>query len=308
MVPKPPAHSIHKLLAEGKRGASLGALEKLKLVQIEDEDSDSSITGTLSRFQEVGALLDKSAFAALLRWCISSKSLFDGQSVHVHITKVGLSQSGFLQTLLVQMYGNCGKLDRAFSVFTGMRKRDLFSCNFMIKVFVQEGHGFVAHELFHRMQQESILPDRILLINLLPACTDTADVNKLLIRLVRMGDEIDLFVGTTLIKLYGKHGQVECAREAFNSTAEKDTVLWTAMIAVYAQNKLTRNALFMFNEMAHSNIEPDDVTFLNVLSACATEGYLIDGMRVHAFIIDSGLDYNTHLRMLFSICIASAAL
>ncbi|KAI5080393.1 hypothetical protein GOP47_0003576 [Adiantum capillus-veneris] len=266
MVPKPEVPSIRELLAKELR--CVVPQEKLKVL-IDDK--------------------------AVLRWCAVSNSLSDGQSVHDHITKTGLSWCGFLQNLLVQMYGNCGELETAFCVFAGMHKRDVFSFSFMIKTYVQQGHGSFALELFDQMQQEGILPDRVLLMNVLPACTNTAESDKLLVRLVGSDNELDLLVGTSLVKLFGKYGQVECAREVFNSTVDKDTVLWTAMIAVYAQKKLTKNALILFSEMSLTGIDPDDVTFLSVLSACASQGYLIDGMSVHAFIVDTGLESSTSL-------------
>lgn len=297
MVPKRPVHSIQELLAEGKLRCIVAASshdtqeteKKLKLIQ--ENCNNSLLSETLSRLQAAGALFDENAFAALLRWCAFSKSLSDGKIVHHHVTKSGLSQSRFLQNHLVQMYGNCGELHKAYFIFTCMRKRDVFTWNFMIKASVQQGYGSFALELFDQMQKESILPDSILLINLLPACSNVEESNKLLVRLVGAGHEADLSVGATLIKLYGKYGQVECAREVFDSSIDKDVVLWTAIIAVYAQNKLTRNALLAFNEMAQSDVFPDDVTFLSVLSACASQGYLIDGMTVHAFIVDTGLDW-----------------
>lgn len=300
MVPKRPANSIQELLAEGKLRCYVGASaqniketqKKLKKIQKEC----SSIRETLSRLKEVGAHVDENTFAALLRWCGFSKSLSDGKSVHYHILKSGLSRSRFLQNHLVQMYGNCGELDKAFSLFSRMRIRDVFSWNFMIKACVLHGHGMFALDLFEQMQQETILPDNILLTNLLPACSSAADSNKLRARLVGSGHEADISVGTTLIKLYGKYGQVERAREVFDSMIDRDTVFWTAMIAVYAQNKLTKDALIVFNDMAQGGVEPDDVTFLSVLSACANQGYLLEGMEVHAFIIDTGLESQKSLQ------------
>ncbi|KAH7286072.1 hypothetical protein KP509_33G057300 [Ceratopteris richardii] len=302
MVPKRSLHSIQELLAEGRLRCVIAAPSeniqetKKKLKKIQKKCGNSSIKETLSQLQELGALLDETTFAALLRWCALSKSLSDGKSVHYHIKKSGLSRSRFLQNHLVQMYGSCGDLDRAFFVFSQMRMRDVFSWNFMIKSCVQQGHDRFALELFDHMQQEGISPDCILLINLLPACSNMSDINKFLARLVGSGHEANLSVGTTLIKLYGKFGQVESAREVFDSLIEKDTVLWTAMIAVYAQNKRARNALYIFNEMAQSAIFPDDVTFLSVLSACANQGYLIDGMNVHMLIVDTGLELSNSLR------------
>jgi len=55
----------------------------------------------------------------------------------------------------------------------------------------------------------------------------------------------------------------------------RNVISWTVMITGYGKHGLGKEAIRLFNKMQLDNIEPDDVTYLAVLSACSHSG-LID--------------------------------
>jgi len=71
---------------------------------------------------------------------------------------------------------------------------------------------------------------------------------------------VNMFVANSLITMYSKCGSIANARRVFDEMPERDTVAWTGMIARYAQNDYSDEALELFGQMLHTHIKLDDVT------------------------------------------------
>ncbi|CAN1305315.1 Pentatricopeptide repeat-containing protein At3g24000, mitochondrial [Linum perenne] len=88
---------------------------------------------------------------------------------------------------------------------------------------------------------------------------------------LRIGFELDIYVGTSLIDMYVKCGQIRDAHKLFDKMTVSNIVSWTAMISGYTQNGFVEQALYLFDEMLKedSEIQPNWVTVMSVLPACA---------------------------------------
>ncbi|QHN87228.1 hypothetical protein S83_056043 [Arachis hypogaea] len=65
---------------------------------------------------------------------------------------------------------------------------------------------------------------------------------------------------------------------------------WTTMVCGYAQNQCYDEALGLFDEMIGDGLEPNAAMLASVLSACAREGYLELGQRIHEFMKMKGFE------------------
>eukprot|EP00249_Psilotum_nudum_P033850 c51748_g1_i1 orf=2-289(+) len=74
------------------------------------------------------------------------------------------------------MYGKCGSVDDARSVFDGMSQHNVVSWNSMIASYSRNGHGKEALELFRQMQLKFVVPDKISFISFLDACAGEAAI------------------------------------------------------------------------------------------------------------------------------------
>lgn len=143
---------------------------------------------------------------------------------------------------------------------------------------------------------------------------------------LRSGIECDAYVGTSLIDMYVKCGQIEDARKLFDQMPVRDVaswnaliggymrdgetafaqdlfrsmpfkniVSWTSMISGFAQNGLAGHALSLFDEMlkTDSQVKPNWVTIMSVLPACAHSAALGRGQQIHNFASSIGLDSNS---------------
>eukprot|EP00250_Pteridium_aquilinum_P008734 c18170_g1_i1 orf=137-1015(-) len=180
------------------------------------------------------------------------------------------------------MYGKCGSVVNARKVFDKMRERDLFSFNAMIAAHAQLFHGNEAFQTFQQMQLEGIEPDRVSYLGVLSACSTLADLNvgRIIHALVWNGAfSQDDAVANALINMYSKCGSVKYAWRTFESLHERGIVSWTTMITAFADHGHTRRALEVFELMEDKGIEPNEVSFVSVLSACSRAGLVDQALK-----------------------------
>ena len=63
---------------------------------------------------------------------------------------------------------------------------------------------------------------------------------------VKSGFSSDEFLTPALISMYAGGGNLFIARDLFDSTAEKNVVIWNSMIPTYGQNQKSSEAFKMF--------------------------------------------------------------
>ncbi|CAN6688051.1 unnamed protein product [Malus baccata var. baccata] len=78
----------------------------------------------------------------------------------------------------LKMYGRCGVVEDANTLFLTMSYIDLVSWNAMITALAQHGCGVQAIGLFERMLKEDMLPDRVTFLNILSACSHAGLVKE----------------------------------------------------------------------------------------------------------------------------------
>jgi pentatricopeptide repeat protein len=99
----------------------------------------------------------------------------------------------------------------------------------------------------------------------------------------------DVRLMTTLLDSYAKCGDLASARKVFDEMSVRDVATWNALLAGLAQGTEPNLALVLFRRLAGSfrelppREEPNEVTVVAALSACAQLGALKDGLAAHEF-------------------------
>jgi pentatricopeptide repeat protein len=79
------------------------------------------------------------------------------------------------------------------------------------------------------------------------------------------------------------------ARKVFDKMEDKTVVSWATMIGVHAQWDQPNEAVRLFDRMMKSeNVKPNEVTLVNVLTACARARDLAMVKRIHEYIDEHG--------------------
>jgi pentatricopeptide repeat protein len=86
---------------------------------------------------------------------------------------------------------------------------------------------------------------------------------------VHSGLKSNVFVVSSLIDMYAKCGSIEDAWKVFNETPIHNVVCWSAMIVGYVRCGQGQKALELSQQMHQDGVEPDSMTFVGILNACA---------------------------------------
>lgn len=155
--------------------------------------------------------------------CWNLSELNHGRAAHSSVFKTGL----------ITMYAMCGELGFARKVFDEISQRDLVSWNSMISGYSKMGRAGDAVGLFSKMRDAGFEPNEMTLVSVLGACGDLGDLS--LGRwvedfAVEKKLQLNSYLGSALIGMYGKCGDLCSARRVFDSMTKKDRVTWNAMI------------------------------------------------------------------------------
>lgn len=229
-----------------------------------------------------GVLPDKFSFAILLSTCASPAALAEGKYLHTQIVHSGFGLDNIIMTALVNMYGRCGCLGDAQTIFNKMTKHDTISWNTIISVHALGGRCKDAHALFYRMHLEGAIADKVTFLIMLSIYADQSALSEgkyVHVQVTHSGVESDVAVATALVNMYGKCGSMQDAQIMFDSMSNRNVFTWNTMIAVYAQHGHGKETLHILDEMQREGLIPDEITFVGVLSACSHTGLVDEGYQ-----------------------------
>ncbi|KAM3701101.1 hypothetical protein ACJW31_05G148000 [Castanea mollissima] len=237
---------------------------------------------------------------SILQACSGPSVLQQGRQVHAQVIVSGYTysnNSGLLGAKLLGMYVLCGSFVDAKNVFYKLElKSSAWSWNWMIRGFTMMGWFDFALLFYFKMLGCGISPDKYTFPCVIKACAGLNNVRlgKLVHQTIRLtGFEFDVFVGSSLIKLYAENGCIGDARYLFDKMPHKDCVMWNIMLNGYVKNADSSSALQMFLGMRYSDIRPNSVTFACILSVCASEAMVVLGTQLHGLVIRCGLELDS---------------
>lgn len=234
-----------------------------------------------SQMERDGIEPNRVTFMSALAACGILGAIDQGKTIHHSVVYNGFVSDVVVSTALIDMFGKCGSCEDARRVFDKLSTRDIISWNAMITAYVQHRHSESALQLYRAMQWEGVEPNEVTFLSVLSACSSLADLAKgnTIHASIANREIMSDLLAIALVNMYGKCGSLEDAWMVFNIICRHDVVSWTAMIAAYAQNGYGPEALQLFMQMEQEGVKPNEITFINVLSACSHSGLLEDGHR-----------------------------
>eukprot|EP00250_Pteridium_aquilinum_P035655 c9773_g1_i1 orf=87-1655(+) len=231
-----------------------------------------------------------------LHWCVEKKELVCSKYLHNQIVECGLEQNSKFDKLLVQVYGRCGALDDAVTLFGKLLQRNVGMFNILLQEYARHMKGQAADEVFYQMQQEGLLPNKISYVSILSVCA----TQKTLLKGKRIHSSIlwscgldgDAVLCTALMNMYGKCGHVDESQKLFDQKIFRDVVCWTAMISIYASHDQSFEALQVFGRMQQDEARPNEATLVNVLKACVCLNCVTEGQIIHHWIYENGFEWH----------------
>ncbi|KAJ8629771.1 hypothetical protein MRB53_023094 [Persea americana] len=266
---------------------------------------------------------DQVTMIGVISSCAQLEDLELGREFHHYVEENRMKLTVALRNVLMDMYVKCGDLDTARLLFDNMPERTVISWTTMVAGLVKFGllddarryfdeipdkdvvlwnamiSGYVQHNrardalaLFHEMQATGIMPNEAILVGLLCLCSQLGalDLGQWVHQYIKKHKiPLTVALGTTLVDMYAKCGNIEKSLGVFREIREKNTLTWTAMIGGLAIHGHGHVAIEHFSEMIATGLRPDEVTFVEVLSACCHAGLVDQG---HRFLTEMSFKYN----------------
>ncbi|KAL5989971.1 hypothetical protein ACLOJK_010866 [Asimina triloba] len=214
----------------------------------------------------------------------------------LEIPVLGL-QDSFMSSAIIDMYISFGMMAEAYKVFLDVRDKNQVCFNAMISGFFSESDDRSTIELFLQMRTGGLMPNLSTINYLLGAYANLGmlqSIKALHSLIVKTYGESDLYLGNSLIEMYGKcQGVIEAAM-VFKKMNVHNEFSWTAMVSAYNESERYKEGLELFLDMQSSGLaKPSQFTTIVVLQACSGLGVLDLGRQMHAYIIKSGFQSNS---------------
>lgn len=121
---------------------------------------------------------DKITIASVLSACASLGAIDHGKWVHSYLKISALESDVVIVTALIDMYGKCGCVERAYEVFKEMQKKDTLAWTAMISVLALHGFSQEALNLYEEMEKSGVKPNHVTFVGLLSACAHSGFVDE----------------------------------------------------------------------------------------------------------------------------------
>ncbi|CAM0906955.1 unnamed protein product [Alopecurus aequalis] len=183
---------------------------------------------------------------------------------------------------MIHGYAVSGDVGMAREIFDGTRDRDAFSWSSMISAYSKSRRSKEALELWREMRVARVAPDCITMVSVLSACSDMGAlaIGTEVHHFVESNRvEVDVKLGTALVDMYAKCGDIDNSLGVFRAMPAKDVLTWSSMIIGLANHGLGHDALSLFSEMVSEGLQPNEITFIGVLIACTHVGLVSDGKK-----------------------------
>lgn len=229
--------------------------------------------------QHLGITSDTNSLISVISSCSRLGAIHFGRSIHCYMIKNLMFEKVSIANSLINMYGKCRNLVIAERLFH-YTSQDITTWNSLITSYTDNGNFFKAIELFDEMILKGMKPNKATLLMLLSACAQIASLEKgrnIHDYIIEQGLGSEVSIATALVDMYAKCGEIDVAKNIFDSMNEKDVVSWNVMISCYGMHGHGRSAIEVFQQMEEDAVRPNDLTFLAVLSACAHAGLVDEG-------------------------------
>lgn len=266
----------------------------------------ASTSDILRLMDGLGLSVPIDIYTSLIKECAETRDADGAVELHAHVKRSGLRFTLPFLNRILMMYASCGLIDNARQIFDKMPIRDFNSWAVLIAGYMdgdlyQEAISlFVKMRCDHKLQRgyDKLIdfPVSWIIVCLVKACVETMNLGlgeQLHGWLLKVGYDVDLYISSSLINMYGRLGHLEGVDIVFDHMAYRNTLVWTAKLVNKCREEHFYEVLNAFKDMGREGVEKNGFTFSSVLRACARmndNGQC--GQQVHAELIKLGLESN----------------
>ncbi|XP_060967604.1 pentatricopeptide repeat-containing protein At1g06143 [Cannabis sativa] len=182
--------------------------------------------------------------------------------------------------IMIDGYARLGDVLSAELMFNLMPLRDLISWTTLITCYMQNKKYREALAVFKEMMKHGVRPDGVTMATIISSCAHIGALQlgkEIHLYVMQNGFELDVYLGSALIDMYAKCGDLDKSLLVFFKLHNKNLFCWNSIIEGLASHGFAKETLIMFRKMEEENIKPNGVTFISLLSACTHAGLVDEG-------------------------------
>ncbi|KAJ0010533.1 hypothetical protein Pint_34589 [Pistacia integerrima] len=273
---------------------------------------------------------DEFTITRMLNLCAKLLNVGYGRQLHTFMVKTSADVTGFTVSSLIDMYSKCACFEDAYRVFNRSYEvvdlvtknsmvaaccragememalkifwrvpelNDVVSWNTLISGYVQNGYMEEGLKLFVSMAEDGVRWNGRTFASVLKACSG--------LRSLKCGKEVHAcvlknglisnpFITSGIFDVYYKCNMVE-ARRFFDSLAEKNVVVVTALFSGYVKARQYEAVFELFSDLSKETMVSEPLILVSVLRACVLQAALNPGMEIHAYMLKMGLGMDKKL-------------
>ncbi|CAA7051199.1 unnamed protein product [Microthlaspi erraticum] len=219
-----------------------------------------------------------------------SKSTPKGLQLHGYILKSGLFLIPLVSNNLINFYSKSQLPLDSRRAFEDSPEKSATTWSSIISCFAQNELPSMSLQFLNKMMAGNLRPDHHVLPSATKSCgiLSRCDIGRSVHCLsMKTGYDADVFVGSSLVDMYAKCGDIVHARKVFDEMPERNIVTWSGMMYGYTQIGENEEALWLFKQALLENLDVNDFSFSTVLSACANSTLLELGRQIQGLCVKS---------------------
>lgn len=249
----------------------------------------------LHGMKQEGFNFDLVTLISILPSCHVCRNPLLGWTVHGYAIKTALTTNISLANALVSMYINCGELDAARLFFDDMPEKNVVSWNAILTGYRHYNLQKDVIELFNEMIEKDQKPSYVTLLNVLPACEALHQGKSIHAYTIRRMIPLETPLLTSLMIMYARFESSNSCLILFHIGDKSSISLWNTVISANLLLKNGSTAISFFCELLRNKIEPDDITVLNLISACVHLKNLNISNSILSYVLKEGFDRDVEI-------------
>ncbi|GMI92767.1 chlororespiratory reduction 21 [Hibiscus trionum] len=234
-------------MQNGMNEQAIGVFHDMRVKGV--EPSQVSISSFLSASANLGAICE-------------------GKQGHAIAVVRGFELDSILGSSVLNFYSKVGLIEDAELVFDRMLEKDVVTWNLIISSYLQRGLIDKALDMCHLMRSENLRFDCVTLSSILTAAANSSNIKlgkEGHCYCIRNSLQSDVVVASSIVDMYAKCGRIDCAGQVFNSTTNKDIILWNTLLAAYANVGHSGETLKLFYQMQLESVPPNVTSWNSVI-------------------------------------------
>ncbi|KAG6411362.1 hypothetical protein SASPL_129443 [Salvia splendens] len=235
------------------------------------------------------------------------KSIFQLKQVQSQMIVTGLALDALAYSRLVTFCALSQTCDLDYSkrLLFSMPNPNAFSWNVVIRATGESQSPFEALILYKKMLVfssfggVSLRPDNYTFPLLFKVCAKfllSRLGHGILGHVAKLDYDGDIYVRNALIHFLAACGELEAAHQVFEDSCVRDLVSWNSLINGYVKSGRGEEALRVYSGMEmERSVDPDEITMIGVVMACAQLEDLELGRKFHRDIRERGLNVGVRL-------------